>query len=153
MKTITIQIPDHMELDQDKFMQLLCKEQERKLPESWEELRVVSGCLLDVDGCFYEEEAISTDLASKTIWPTKELALASKAMSQLAQLRDYYNDGWVPDWGDGDKTKHGIYFCAGRATMVKLFTDQKFLAFKTEELRDHFLKHHKGLIEKAKPLL
>lgn len=74
------------------------------------------------------------------------------ALCQLIQLRDCYNDGWIPDWTKVyDKyciypTKN--YICIGINTCVS-----RILAFKTEAIRDEFLNNFKDLIEIAKHLL
>lgn len=74
------------------------------------------------------------------------------ALCQLIQLRDCYNDGWVPDWTRND-TKYTIHvtkniLVGGTNTFVS-----SILVFKTEEIRNKFLNNFKDLIKVAKPLL
>lgn len=83
---------------------------------------------------------------------TKETCEAVLALMQLIQLRDCYNDGWTPDWSDGD-SKYTIcigYGCTKKNINVN---EQHVLAFKTAELRDQFLENFRDLIETAKPLI
>ncbi len=84
---------------------------------------------------------------------TKETCEAVLALMQLIQLRDCYNDGWKPDWGNNWEEKHvifrdGDYICKDRLTRF-----QCVLNFKTTELRDQFLENFRDLIEIAKPLI
>jgi len=74
------------------------------------------------------------------------------ALIKLIQLRDYYNDGWKPDWYD-DSLKHIIVIHMNAAIIEKGREYPKILVFKTEDLRDKFFLNFRELIETAKPLL
>ena len=52
---------------------------------------------------------IRADVNYKEIYPTKELSEAAEALRKLLFLRDYYNNGWQPDWEVGNTTQ--IKFC------------------------------------------
>ena len=89
---------------------------------------------------------------SKCLWPTSELAGASRALCQLVRFRDDWNEGWVPDWEDNSgkykitnhKNKIGVY-CS--------YSISRILAFKDRDTATLFLETFKDLIEIAKPLL
>ena len=88
----------------------------------------------------------------KNVFPTKELAEAALALAQLLQLRDKYNNGWVPNW-NSNSLKYSIKtFCNNVATDEIMYS-QTTLTFKTEEIRDEFFKNFRSLLEIAKPLL
>lgn len=90
--------------------------------------------------------------AFKNTLLSKELAEALLALSQLLLLRDYYNDGWKPDW----TTYHDKYTINIHTNNIRRDEFQysnKILAFKSKKLRDKFLENFKDLIEQAKPLL
>lgn len=92
---------------------------------------------------------------NKNIRPTEELAEACLAMSQLAQLRNetWKRDwDWKPDWEDSE-SKYIIYYIENKPECDIFTISQCFLAFRTAEIRDEFLKKHRELIKKAKPLL
>ncbi len=125
----------------------------KELPKSFEELNTIRG--------FYTNASASTSTATsadashrdnKNIFATKEQAEASIALAQLSQLMVVYNDGWIPDWSS-DSAKYVIVCHNNAITHDYYQRAQKFLAFKTKELRDEFLKNFKDLIEQAKPLL
>ena len=91
-------------------------------------------------------------LAENLVVPNKELAEAVKALLKLLFLRDYYNDGWQPDWKD-NSDKCCIVSRKGKITTVIYYFDFKVLHFKSIRIRDKFLEEQRELIEIAKPLL
>tara|TARA_R110001606_G_scaffold277251_1_gene425336 strand:+ start:168 stop:644 length:477 start_codon:yes stop_codon:yes gene_type:complete len=126
-----------------------------KFPK-WEELGVVEGWYVDdsseLDNITSTSSILLLDPCDKNVWPTKELAEACLALSQLAQLRDYVNGDWKADWSDG------VWKCVIEVHNNKIYADyydrsQYFLAFKDAETRDGFLEAYRDLIEIAKPLL
>ena len=85
-------------------------------------------------------------------YPSQDLANAAEALRRLLFLRDYYNEGWQPDWKDnGDK--HCIILYKGEFTTIGYSFTFEVLHFKTKEIRDKFLEEQKELLEIAKPLL
>ena len=85
-------------------------------------------------------------------YPSQELADASEALRRLLFLRDYYNEGWQPDWQD-DEWKYFIENYRGRIDSEQTCGNGRVLAFKTKEIRDKFMKEQNELLEIAKPLL
>lgn len=85
-------------------------------------------------------------------YPTQELADASEALRRLLFLRDYYNEGWEPDWED-EEEKFSIQVCEGEFHTFESIECQRVVSFKTEEIRDKFLEDQRELLEIAKPLL
>lgn len=85
-------------------------------------------------------------------YPTQELADAAEALRRLLFLRDYYNEGWQPDW-----TKATVKYCIEvyweNLSIIDFQFKLKPIAFKTREIRDKFLEEQKELLEIAKPLL
>lgn len=85
-------------------------------------------------------------------YPSQELANAAEALRRLLFLRDYYNEGWQPDWNDSSN-KHCIVLYKGEFTIVAYSFTFEVLHFKSIKVRDKFLKEQKELLEIAKPLL
>ena len=75
-----------------------------------------------------------------------------EALRKLTILRDYYNDGWQPDW-----TKATVKYCievyGEDLSIIDFQFKLKPMAFKNREIRDKFLEEQKELLEIAKPLL
>lgn len=100
-------------------------------------------------------------LPEKLVAPNKELADATIALLKVLFLRDYYNEGWQPNWIDQHQEKFCIINFLEEIDLINYskkskFEENKFyhiLTFKTEEIRDKFLEEQKELLEIAKPLL
>lgn len=84
--------------------------------------------------------------------PSEELVDATIALLKLLFLRDYYNDGWQPDWGIIN-TKYCIFSEGDEISAFNQISNSRVMVFKTEEIRDKFLEEQRELLEIAKPLL
>lgn len=95
--------------------------------------------------------SISDD--SKATYFTKdENYSAFEALRKLTILRDYYNEGWQPNWKD-NFCKYTIECYESELYTDDSYNFDKVMSFKTEELRDKFLEEQIELLEIAKPLL
>ena len=86
-------------------------------------------------------------------YPSQELADASEALRRLLFLRDYYNEGWKPDWNDDRITKWTIEVSNNSLNVTNEISFSRPLYFKTELLAEKFLEEQRELLEIAKPLL
>lgn len=91
--------------------------------------------------------------------PSEELADATIALLKLLFLRDYYNEGWQPDWKD-DSYKEILCFetdfHSKKDFKYRFYASKnqpRILAFKNSEIRAKFIEEQKELLEIAKPLL
>ena len=75
-----------------------------------------------------------------------------EALRKLTIFRDYYNDGWQPDWSKKDK-KYCIEYEETSISPINHICNSRVMTFKTEEIRDKFLEEQRELLEKAKYLL
>lgn len=96
---------------------------------------------------------IRADVDYKEIYPTKELSYAAEALRKLLFLRDYYNEGWQPNWKDDNIRKYNILTELGKVEKGNSFSANRILSFRTEEIRNKFLEEQIDLLEIAKPLL
>lgn len=163
MKEVTIQIPDNYDildvvrLDEDKSL-LVMKKQEPQLPKSWEEFcemfPIKKGeCSIDTwtQIMVAECELDRSNRRDIITFPDRATAEAVIALCQLIQLRNCYNGDWVPDWNAYNrKFIIGIY--NNDISVWSTCSTASVLFFKTEELRDEFLRNFRDLIEKIKPL-
>lgn len=85
--------------------------------------------------------------------PDENLANAFEALAKLIWLRDYYNEGWKPDWKDDTIRKYNIFTELGKVEKGNSFSANRILSFRTEEIRNKFLEEQIDLLEIAKPLL
>lgn len=83
----------------------------------------------------------------------EEYELAFEALKKLTILRDYYNEGWQPDFLGKNDWKFCIITHCNRLAKDTTFSDCRVMTFKTEQIRDKFLEEQKELLETAKLLL
>nr|DAP89642.1 MAG TPA: hypothetical protein [Caudoviricetes sp.] len=94
-----------------------------------------------------------SDDSTVTYFTKKENYSAFEALRKLVILRDYYNEGWEPDWEDGDEYKYCIKNFGNELYTIDLDYSARVMTFKTPEIRDKFLEEQRELLEIAKPLL
>ena len=79
--------------------------------------------------------------------------MAAEELQKLLFLRDYYNEGWQPDWNDNRITKWTIEVSNNNLNVTNEISFSRPLYFKTELLAEKFLEEQRELLETAKPLL
>lgn len=162
-KEIKIKVPDGYEIDKENstFECIRFKPIKKELPKTWKEFckiypRKKGESWIDIDSII--KSIIGTagntrdDVGDRNILPDKKYAEAMLALCQLIQLRDCYNDGWVPNWINND-VKYIIYIVGDKPTKETYGTVNRILAFKSANIRNQFYVNFRDLIEIAKPLL
>ena len=96
------------------------------------------------DECYWLTDSLAA--------PNFELGEATEALLKLLFLRDYYNEGWHPNYYD-NKRKFVIFVTNNEFEKDFSIAESNVLTFKTEEIRNKFLEEQKELLEIAKPLL
>ena len=152
MKTRLIEIPDGFEIDETKT-KIVFTEIVKKLPSAFKELGRVSGFYFDNTSHLIQQKDVYAVIANKNIFPTQIEAEACLALSQLCQLRNAWNDGWVADYNNGNQIKFTIKNWANSVNKDRSNFSKAILSFKTAQLRDDFYICFKDLIEIAKPFL
>lgn len=163
-KEIKITPPEGYEVDKEhSTFECIKFKPIKELPTTWEEfcknhlLKVGESWITSISEITYisKEKGGSTRFCNRDehVLPSTKYAEAMLALCQLIQLRDCYNDGWQPDWTDGNTVKYCLGVCQNRVTKEVLQITNKVMTFKTMDLRDEFLENFKDLIEIAKPLL
>ena len=112
----------------------------------------------------FEQKAPTPTYEEAEEWMKKEYAKGSiclmmrdvfealEALRKLIVLRDYYNEGWQPDWND-NATKYSIEVEVGEIVGRNHHCNARIMSFKTNDVRNKFLEEQKELLEIAKPLL
>ena len=113
----------------------------------------------------FEQKAPTPTYEEAEEWMKKEYAKGSiclmmrdvfealEALRKLIVLRDYYNEGWQPDWKKERKMKYVIYNDSNKLATIQSYTMSFILAFKEGNIRNKFLEEQRELLEIAKPLL
>lgn len=153
--SITIPIPEGFEIDKERstHTNIVCKPKKIILPKTWEEYKELTGGKLS----YYENSAgfmrPSSFSGSYYEFKDKDTVAEYVALGKLIQLRDYYNDGWKPNWESSSEKKYIIYTSENEIFRSWATSTNRVLAFKTEELRDQFYYNFKDLLETAKSLI
>lgn len=91
--------------------------------------------------------------------PDDKTAEAFKALAELIWLRNYYNEGWQPNWKDNSYKEILCFeadFHSKKDFKYRFYaskSEPRVLAFKNSEIRKKFFEDQKELLEIAKPLL
>ena len=155
-ETITIEAPEGHVIDKENSKDGVIrfkKVESNKRPMSWMELKDISGYYINSDSKILPVDANTlTHADNRNIYPSKKLAEAALALSQLLQLRDAWNECNTEEIAGGI-VWYGITNQKGEAEGMGSDYINMPLRFKTEETRDAFLKQFRPLIETALPLL
>lgn len=167
-KEIKITAPEGCEIEKVELINgvavVTFKEKEHKLPKSWEEFCGLFPMKVPYNFAIKKQDLYSDDVVFLNSYNERLIEEMEKftgnyiiseavlALSQLIQLRNCYNGDWVPDWKNGE-TKFMIIIYEGDIDVdCANNLSSSILYFKTEELRDEFLRYFRDLIEKLKPL-
>ena len=83
-------------------------------------------------------------------------AIPLEDFSKLLLCRDVYwkiAGDWTPEWVNYSPLKYCITYSTGEIKKKHFVTENRILAFPTEEMRDAFYENFKDLIEKCKEFL
>lgn len=72
----------------------------------------------------------------------------AQAYLKLRCLREYYRQGWKPDWSDYEQVKYCIVENDG-IEVGKYWQGRQFLSFQTQEIAEKFLENFRDIIIKA----
>lgn len=121
------------------YKEVIFKPIEKQLPKTWEEF-------------LHNNRNIAEIKAFEILMPSKDIN-SFRAFIRLIQLRDDYNDGWEPDWTDGNQAKFVIEFAKEVAYVEPDNFYRHPLTLKNNRLARKFLSNFRELIKTAKPLL
>lgn len=130
------------------------------LPRSWEEFCKNNPIKTSEAVICTESTIVTCDYSGirdsdcdREICPSRKSAEAHLAMIQLEQLRNYWRQGWKPDWNDDQQTKYCVVYDREEFKINILYETRLFLSFPTKEMAEEFLKCFRDLIEKAGDLI
>ena len=153
-KTLTVTPPEGYIIDYDKssFHRIVFKKADTRVVTMFENLDYINGFFVSSGSEIMEvTRKINSSPYNKNLWPTKELAEAALALSQLMQLRYRMVGNWNPEW-----IYIPVYVITVISNKIKKETSITFsrpLSFPSKEMRDNFYDLYYNLIEEAKPLL
>lgn len=99
------------------------------------------------------EKGCCVSITKTLILPDEKLVNAFEALAKLIWLRDYYNEGWQPNWKDKDEKRFFIEVWDIGFFEEDSYRRQRPLIFKTRSIAKKFIEEQKELLKIAKPLL
>jgi len=141
---------------EEKHLKELSKLQEPTIGiKDWDSLKEIEGYYVSDYSSTFHLELDPVAKKHQNVFKTEKEAKASVAMAQLSQLMasEYYNGEPREVWCKYDRMKWLIDLSKNGLMVFEYIGGYSFLTFKTEKIAEVFLKNHKDLIEKAKPLL
>lgn len=166
-QTIEIEVPESKKAVW-KDGKIIFEDIESQLPKTWEEYCertmiednevVIVDNLLDIPTIIQKPfiREPGDPYKHKKLLPSEKVARQFVALMQLYRLRDYYRQGWTPDWED-DSCKYTIVqklTIKGIQHIVACYrTTPCFLSFPTYKLSEEFLTNFRDLIEQAGDLI
>lgn len=141
-------------------LQAFSKEELQLLPKSWEEYCKINPYLEANKEFFLAPDGTVTNVPQNCYrridftlsMSSKKRAEQFVVLSKLLQIRDYYNQGWEPDWDDGTN-KYVIWTFENKLHPEVSTYARSLFAFKTKELRDEFFQNFKEDLELIKEFL
>lgn len=125
---------------------------EKRLPMSWNELNKVGGFWIDSSSDIEQtDQPVDCIPYNRNLWPTKELAEAALAMSQLCQIRN----AWVDNDKFGTLMFRPVPIHEQQMASTLTNLNSKPLTFPTKEMCQKFISAPEinKLLQIAKPLL
>lgn len=140
-------------------LQAFTENELKALPKSWEEYCKINPYLTKgADTMLRSPGLIEISYPSLRreaypgVIPSKERAEQFLILNKLLQIRDYYNQGWIPNWED-EKDKYTIWSFDNKLHSDMTTHANGLFTFHTKELRDEFFKNFKSDLELIKEFL
>lgn len=159
-QTIEIEVPDGKKAIL-KDSKLVFEDITPQLPKTWQQFCTICNKTVDefwINSCSELEKQEEDDIKrsidyDRNLLPSKQAASQHLTLMQIHQLRDYYRQGWKPNWKNSHEEK-----CCIRNSSVGyglIYSDKTpyFLSFQSYELASEFLNNFKDLIEQTGDLI
>ena len=141
-------------------LQAFSKEELQSLPKSWEEYCEIFPVITpDKEYIIFngQTEVVETkNLPRKlnlNVLPSKKRAKQFLTLNKLLQIRDYYNNGWEPDWDNDNEPKFVITGERHGFGLYIFYNTPTLFPFKTKELRNEFLQNFREDLKLIKEFL
>lgn len=141
-------------------LQAFTENELNSFPKSWEEYCEINP-YLDVDKTIFLLADGNINPISSTFYarrnfpgavPSKERAEQFIILNKLLQIRDYYNQGWKPNWEDSTDKYVIWHFENELHPDVSTYASSLF-TFRSKEVRDEFFTNFQPDLEKIKEFL
>ena len=132
----------------------------QSLPKSWQEFCEINPYINKNKDFFIPADGTVTAIPQSYFrsgmsftMPSEKRAKQFVVLNKLLQIRDYYNQGWEPDWLNDIEDKYVITTNKNGLCRCTSWFSNYLFAFKTKELRDEFFQNFKYDLEFIKEFL
>lgn len=139
---------EEYEISEQKDKEIIVLKKKKSKYPKWEDLERLSGCYI-ADNCIIRPATnVTTNGENKNVFLTEKHAKSALAMAQISQLMPYYG-GEITDeeWEDRSIRKYIIFRRTSYIGGYDTYSNYEFLAFRTAEQRDEFLKNNEQLVK------
>ena len=140
-------IPDGYEFDKIENGKIILKPIKPKYPTTYE-----GCCEVIANSEPYAMNEHYTDI-NKILQTLQTLLICRNAYWKIAGKEMELDRFWEPDWKHLNRKFYCIYNSKNNIVKNVIYSENKILAFPTEEMRDAFYENFKDLIEQCKELL
>lgn len=119
---------------------------ESQLPTSVQKLNSISGWWIDLNSKIKRSDNITLP-ESLSMFATEKQARSALAFAQLSQLAKVMNGDWEHEWDGKEKGWTVEYHTIGNLCVEVYWWKKQHISFKTQELAEFSLEHHRQLWE------
>lgn len=156
MKELKIEVPKGYEIDKENSTFECIKFKKKQDIKTWDDL--CKHVIVNLKGYYIDNYSniieINTSYNSiikeedRNVFLTVREAKSARAASMISQLMPYYGDAITDkEWSDGNIIKYIICRDGSDLDINQTSFNYHYLAFRTEEYRDEFLKNCKDLVK------
>lgn len=139
---------EEYEISEQKDKEIIVLKKKKSKYPTWEGLGNISGVFIGVGSKFFEASGVPVSNNNRNIFLTEKHAKSALAMAQISQLMPYYGGGVTAgEWGDSTVIKYILHVFKNKVIKAITCDRKEFLAFRTAEQRDEFLKDNEQLVK------
>ena len=139
---------EEYEISEQKDKEIIVLKKKKSKYPTWEGLGNISGVFIGVGSKFFKASGVPVSNNNRNIFLTEKHAKSALAMAQISQLMPYYGGGVTAgEWGDSTVTKYILHVFKNKVIKEITCDRKEFLAFRTAEQRDEFLKDNEQLVK------
>lgn len=157
MKELKIEVPKGYVIDKENSTFECIKFKKKEEIKTWddlceagdvsEEIRL-SGYCLDDDSNICMAHRLRVNNRNRNVFSTEKEAISARAAAMISQLMPYYG-GAITDeeWNSASTPKFTIFRRLNKISTGCSFAYYNFLAFRTEDQRNEFIKYNEQLVK------
>lgn len=153
MKEVKVKVPEGYEIDKDNSTFECIKFKKKSIIKNYDDL--ITHNIITKKGYYLDRYSLIASISNFkagasncSICLNYAEALSQKAMGKISQLMPYYGGAFTKEeWTNDNITKYTLRRVVNKISKDHFLTVYHYLAFRTEENRDRFLKENEQLVK------